>query len=430
MDRPEQESTSRRVVVVGLGYVGCVTAACLARLGHRVVGVDRDEFKVDCVRAGRAPFFEPGLAAIVSTTVASGRLSATTSLPDALAEAAVALICVGTPSDRSGNLGLEQLRRVSAEIGATLPSRRGPLVVAVRSTVFPGTCDDVVRPALGDSPLASIVCNPEFLREGAAVADFTDPSLLVVGGDSSASVDLVADLYASLDVEPAKVPLRTAEMIKYACNAFHALKISFANEIGTLAAELGVDGAEVMATLCRDTRLNISSAYLRPGFAFGGSCLPKDLRALVYRASRLDLELPLLEAILPANEEHVARATRAVLDLPGKRLGVFGLAFKEDTDDLRESPVVSLLETLIGKGVDLRIYDPQIRLEGIYGTNRQFILNAVSHIGRLMEDRLEGLLGWADQILITQKPSAEHADQIRRSGLPTLNVTQPWRERR
>ncbi|MGD0013337.1 MAG: nucleotide sugar dehydrogenase [Bryobacteraceae bacterium] len=411
------------VAVVGLGYVGCVSAACLAELGHRVVGVDRDELKVNAVLAGRAPFYEPGLQELVRTNVAAGRLSASARLPEALEQAGLALVCVGTPSERSGDLGLEQLRRVVAEIGECLPRRSQPLIVAIRSTVFPGTCEEVVAPALGDSTRAVVVSNPEFLREGAAVRDFMDPSLIVIGGSDAEAVRCVAALYAPLGVVPCLVSLRTAEMIKYACNAFHALKISFANEIGALSAELGIDAGEVMGTLCRDGRLNISPAYLQPGFAFGGSCLPKDLRALVYRAARLDLQLPLVESILPSNQAHLVRAIRGVLDLPAERIGVFGLAFKEDTDDLRESPVVALLEALIGKGRDLRVFDPQIRLDQIYGSNQRFILSAIPHVERLLDSRLEDTLAWAQHLVVAQKPAPVYAEQIRRSGLPVLDLT-------
>jgi GDP-mannose 6-dehydrogenase len=413
------------IVVVGLGYVGCVSAACLAELGHQVVGVDRDSFKVESVLAGRAPFFEPDLEDLVRRNVSAGRLSASVSLREGLERAEIALICVGTPSERNGNLGLDQLRRVAAEIGECLAARTQPLIVAVRSTVFPGTCEEVVAPALGNSERARVVSNPEFLREGAAVRDFMDPSLLVVGGADAAAVARVAGLYSRLAVEPCLVSLRTAEMIKYACNSFHALKIAFANEIAALGAELDIDAGEVMETLCRDTRLNVSPAYLKPGFAFGGSCLPKDLRALVHRAGRLDLKLPLVEAVLPSNHEHLARAVREVLDLGAKRIGIFGLAFKENTDDLRESPVVSLLETLIGKGRKLRVFDPQIRLDQIYGSNQSFILNAIPHIGALLDRRFEDTLGWAEHLVVAQKPAPQYVEQMRQSGLPVLDLTAP-----
>jgi GDP-mannose 6-dehydrogenase len=422
-DMTTSSNAPERVVVVGLGYVGCVSAACLAELGHGVIGVDLDKLKVDAVLGGHAPFFEPGLAELVRSNVAAGRLSASVSLSQALDEADIALMCVGTPSERNGNLGLEQLRRVAGEIGEHLRGRERPLIVAVRSTVFPGTCEQVVVPALGNPERAVVVANPEFLREGVAVRDFMEPSLVVVGGSDGEAVQRVASLYARLKVEPCLVSLRTAEMIKYACNAFHAVKIAFANEIGAISVELGIDAGEVMATLCRDERLNISPAYLKPGFAFGGSCLPKDLRALVYRAARLDLDLPLMQSILPSNHEHLARAMRDVLDLAAERIGIFGLAFKENTDDLRESPVVALLETLIGKGRSLRVFDPQIRLDQIYGSNQRFILNAIPHIGRLLDTRFEDTLAWAEHLVIAQKPSAECAEQIRRSGLPVLDLT-------
>jgi GDP-mannose 6-dehydrogenase len=412
----------QQVTVLGLGYVGCVTAACLAHIGHRVIGVDRDRFKVESVLTGRAPFFEPGLEELVGDAVDAGRLSASVSLPDALADADVALICVGTPSEKNGNLGLDQLRRVASEISETLPSRAKPLVVAVRSTVYPGTCEDVVYAALGRSPMVSVVSNPEFLREGAAVKDFMEPSLLVVGGSDPAAVHRVASLYAGLPVEPSIVALRTAELIKYACNAFHAVKIAFANEIGALAGELGIDGDEVMDTLCRDRVLNISRAYLKPGFAFGGSCLPKDLRALVYRAARLDLKLPLLENVLPANQAHLDRAIQLALDLPGERIGVFGLAFKENTDDLRESPVVLLLEALIGKGRKVRVYDPHIQLGGIYGSNERYIMNAIPHIGNLLDEKLDTMLSWADHVIVAQNPSAELLARLEASGKPLVDL--------
>jgi GDP-mannose 6-dehydrogenase len=315
---------------------------------------------------------------------------------------------------------------VIADIAAELPGRAQPLIVAIRSTVFPGTCEEVVEPALRGHAGVRVVSNPEFLREGLAVRDFLEPSLLVVGGSDAPAVRRVADLYASLPVEPCLVSLRTAEMIKYACNAFHAVKISFANEIGALSAHLGVEAAEVMDTLCQDLKLNISPAYLKPGFAFGGSCLPKDLRALVYRAARLDLKLPLLESALPSNEKHLARAIQTVLELPAQRIGVVGLAFKENTDDLRESPVVTMLEYLIGKGRLVRVFDPHIQLDSIYGSNRNFILNAIPHIGRLLDGSLEDLVRWADHLVITQKPGATTAARIRESGLPVLDLAGAW----
>src|SRR5580658_1664816 len=305
--QPSLSNEPSRVAVLGLGYVGCVTAACLAASGHHVCGADRDQHKVDSVRAGQAPFYEPGLEDLVKEGRASGRLTATTVTAEALEDADVALLCVGTPSERNGNLGLDQLRRATQDVAAACQARSKPLVVAVRSTVFPGTCEQVVMPLTSGIEAIRVVSNPEFLREGVAVKDFMEPALVVVGGNDSAAMQRVASLYAGLDVEPCLVALRTAEMIKYACNAFHAVKIAFANEIGALAARLDVDGLEAMNTLCQDRKLNVSAAYLKPGFAFGGSCLPKDLRALTYRAARLDLKLPLLDSVLTSNDEHLRR---------------------------------------------------------------------------------------------------------------------------
>ena len=413
-------SSPVNVAVVGLGYVGCVTAACLAHVGNTVFGVDRDAHKVRNILDGQAPFFEPGLEEIIRASVTSGLLRATTSLPEAIAEADVVLVCVGTPSQKNGNLDLDQLRRVVGEIAASLPSRHKPLVVAIRSTVFPGTCEEVVIPALGSS--VPVVSNPEFLREGVAVRDFMEPSLVVVGGENRAAVDRVARLYEPLGVPPCLVSLRTAEMIKYACNAFHAVKIAFANEIGALSARLGIEPGEVMSTLCADVKLNASAAYLKPGFAFGGSCLPKDLRGLVYRASRLDVRLPMLESVLPSNNAQLTRAVEAVMDLPARRIACLGLAFKENTDDLRESPVVSMLEQLIGKGRYVRVFDPHIQLETIYGSNKNYILATIPHIERLMESSLDRLLSWADYVVVGQKQSDAVVSRIENSGLPVLDL--------
>ncbi|HSW50296.1 MAG TPA: nucleotide sugar dehydrogenase [Bryobacteraceae bacterium] len=411
-----------RVAVLGLGYVGCVTAACLAELGHHVCGVDRDEHKVQSVLEHRAPFFEPGLEELIARNVSAGRLTAASETSLALRDAGIAVVCVGTPSERGGDASMAQLQRVCEQISVCRPPG-GRLIVAVRSTVFPGTCGGMVKQALGDQAGLSIVSNPEFLREGCAVEDFLQPSLIVVGSRDEDARARVAALYAGLNVGPCLVTLETAEMIKFVCNAFHAVKISFANEVGALCGRLGIPAREVMATLCEDTRLNLSPAYLKPGFAFGGSCLPKDLRALNYRAVRMELTLPLLGNVLASNEAHLHRALSAVLDLGSRRLGVFGLAFKENTDDLRESPAVTLVEQLIGKGRSLRIFDPHIRLDRIRGANRAYVLSAIPHIGQLLQDDLGSLLGWAEHLLILQKPSAGEAAQVAASGLPALDLT-------
>jgi GDP-mannose 6-dehydrogenase len=413
---------STRIAVFGLGYVGCVTGACLARLDHSVIGVDSDPYKVSRIQSGLAPFYEPGLDDIVREAVRTGHLSACVSADEALSTAEIAMICVGTPSERNGDLGLGQLQRVLNDVASCLERRNRPLIVAIRSTVFPGTCEHVVLPAFSRHPGVSVVSNPEFLRQGCALHDFMEPPLIVAGALDREPARRVADLYSALDVKPYLVSLRSAEMIKYACNAFHAVKIAFSNEIGALCEQVEVDSQALMELLCQDRKLNISPAYLKPGFAFGGSCLAKDLRALTYRGLRLDLKLPLLESVIASNAIHLDRAVVSVLDLTG-RIGVFGLAFKKNTDDLRESPVVALLERLIGKGRDVRVYDPHIRMDSIYGTNREFVLKTIPHIGALLEADLGKFLSWADHLVVTQKPDATIARCIAESNRPVLDVT-------
>lgn len=415
--------SKRNVIVMGLGYVGCVSSACLAEIGHEVLGVDRDIHKVEAIRKTESPFYEHGLTSLIQRNVAQGRLKAGALDEKALDAADVVMLCVGTPSQANGNIDLNHLRRVCDDISALLRPRKKRLIIAVRSTVFPGTCESLLETVFAHRDDVDIVSNPEFLREGTAVKDFMEPSLLVVGGNTDEAAHSVADLYANLPGEVSIVSLRTAEMIKYACNAFHAVKIGFANEIGSLASSLGVNPEQVMATMCRDTKLNISPAYLKPGFAFGGSCLPKDLRALTFRASRLDLKLPLLESVLPSNDEHLRRSIREVLELSGKRIGIFGLAFKEGTDDLRESPVITIIEHLIGKGRDLRIFDPHIQLEDIYGSNLSFVVSALPHVGRLLVKSIDNLLSSSDALVIAQKPPAAALEQLTASGLPILDLT-------
>ena len=420
----ERVEAKPHVAVLGLGYVGCVSAACLAQMGNKVTGIENILHKVDAINNGDTPFFEPGLRELVYANVAAGRLQATTDL-SAIDEADIALVCVGTPSAANGNLGLDQLSRLVEEIALQTQRRSKQLVVAIRSTVFPGTCEEIVIPAFASNPGVRVVSNPEFLREGTAISDFMNPSLIVVGGEDRESVDRVALLYKTLPKEVSKVRLRTAEMIKYACNAFHAIKISFANEVGSLSARLGLDSAEVMSTVCADTSLNISPTYLKPGFAFGGSCLPKDLRALSFRANRMDLRVPLLDSALPSNREHLARAVDSVLEIPHCRLGVIGLAFKESTDDLRESPVVAMLETLIGKGRDVRVFDPQIRLDAIYGSNKHFLIRQIPHIGRLLDSTINETLEWAEHLVVAQHLSPELAERVCQSGLQITNLVDP-----
>jgi GDP-mannose 6-dehydrogenase len=413
---------SHTVAVFGLGYVGSVTAACLAHLGHRVIGIDKDEIKINSILAGKAPFYEPGLEEIIQQSVAAGRLTASRSAGQALEKSDIALICVGTPSAPNGNLGLDQLERVFTELRQHLLSRERPLIIAVRSTVFPGTVEELALELAEFGSRVSFVSNPEFLREGSAVKDFMEPSLVVVGGADHDTVRTVAGLYAPLGAEVSCVSLRTAEMIKYCCNAFHALKIAFANEVGALAVKLSVSPEEVMETLCGDVKLNTSAAYLKPGFAFGGSCLPKDLRALTYRALRMDLKLPLLESILPSNDRHIERAVQEILAMPARRIGIFGLAFKENTDDLRESPIIAAVEQLIGKGKEVRIFDPHIQLESIYGSNRNYLVNSLPHIGRLLVKDLSEMLGWSECLVLAQKPAREIARSIAETRKPLVDL--------
>ena len=418
MNSPVQHT----VAVFGLGYVGSVTAACLAHLGHSVIGVDKDDIKINSILAAHAPFYEPGLEELIREGVGSGRLTATKDAQGALEKADIAMLCVGTPSAPNGNLGLDQLERVFVELRHHLATRQKPLIVAVRSTVFPGTVEELSADLVPAFPQASFVSNPEFLREGTAVRDFMEPSLVVVGGNERAAVDAVAELYAPLGMEVSCVSLRTAEMIKYCCNAFHALKIAFANEVGALASRLLVSPEEVMQTLCRDVKLNVSAAYLKPGFAFGGSCLPKDLRALTYRALRMDLKLPLLESVLSSNERHLERGIQDILSTNAGRIGIFGLAFKENTDDLRESPIITAIEQLIGKGKDVRIYDPHIDLDSIYGSNRSYLVNSLPHISRVMSRELGEMLEWAECVVIAQKPAADAARAIVNTRKPVIDL--------
>jgi GDP-mannose 6-dehydrogenase len=379
-----------RVAVFGLGYVGSVTAACLASHGHQVVGVDVNKQKVASLQRGEPPVLEPGLTELIEASLANGNLSATEDSRQAVAQSDVSLICVGTPSAANGSLGTDALERVVATIGEILPTLGQRHTVVVRSTVLPGTTERLVIPLLEEhSKLRAgtdfgVAVNPEFLREGSSVQDFNDPSRTLVGELEPESGAAVLALYESLPGQRFRVPVRTAEMAKYVDNAFHAVKVAFANEIGNVCRGAGIDSHEVMEVFKADTKLNISTAYLTPGFAFGGSCLPKDLRALVYAARRMDVELPLLESVLESNEFQVRRAVELVQASGVRRVGVFGLAFKPGTDDLRESPLVELSERLLGKGFELKIFDPQISPLRLVGSNRAYIDEHIPHLSRLL----------------------------------------------
>ncbi len=410
-----------QVAVFGLGYVGSVSAACLAQLGHRVYGIDPDTYKVECLNKGEAPFHEPGLEELLAAAVTAGRLEAHSSVGELLSSVDVAMICVGTPSAPDGSLDLTHLRRVCSQIAAA--PRPAFLTVAIRSTVFPGVSEMLHNDVFACDPAIAVVSNPEFLREGCAVSDFMQPSLIVAGGDAPQAVRAVASLYEALPRPVEIVSVRAAEMIKYACNAFHAVKIAFANEIGSLSRQNGIDGAEVMQVLCRDVKLNASAAYLRPGFAFGGSCLPKDLRALNFRAAQSGVRLPLLGNVLNSNAEHLARLAAWARQIPASRLGVFGLAFKENTDDLRESPIVQFVESLLDDGRALRIHDVHLDLRRIYGANQRFLLERLPHIGRLMVSDFDEWLAWPEAFVLAQKPDPDTRQRILAAAKPVLDLT-------
>lgn len=394
------------VSVFGLGYVGCVTAACLADRGFGIVGVDVAESKVALLNAGQATIVEEGIADLVRRGHAAGRLRATTSVADAVASTDVSLICVGTPSLPNGNLNLEYVERVSAQIGEALAGKATRHTVVVRSTVFPGTTASLVRPALerasGKRAGADfgLSMNPEFLREGSSIRDFYAPPFTIVGADDDETAARVSALYAGIDAPLHVVGTGVAEMLKYACNAFHGLKVGFANEIGNICKALGVDSHEVMRLFVQDTKLNVSKAYLMPGFAFGGSCLPKDLRAITYRARQLDVATPILQATLASNEEQIRRAFTLVMASGHRRVGVLGLAFKEGTDDLRESPMVTLVEQLIGKGIDVAIYDREVSHARLIGSNKDFIEREIPHVWSLFRSTVAEVLAHGETVII------------------------------
>jgi GDP-mannose 6-dehydrogenase len=410
-----------RISVLGLGYVGAVVAGCLARAGHRVTGVDRETGKVELLNSGRSPIIERDIAEIIAHEVAAGRLSATTDVTAAVRDSDLILICVGTTSRGNGDIELRHVRRVCEQVGSALRTHEGAPAVVVRSTVLPGTMRTLVIPTLEASSgrIAGTdfgVCmNPEFLREGSAVYDYLNPPKSVIGELNRASGELLASLYAPLPAPLIRTDIETAEMVKYADNAWHALKVGFANEIGNLCKALEVDSHRVMDIFCRDTKLNLSACYLKPGFAFGGSCLPKDLRALLYKAQSLDVALPILAAVLPSNELQIERAVRTIIEHGSRRVGILGFSFKPDTDDLRSSPVVELIERLLGKGYELRVYDGNVRLAGIHGANRAYLLERIPHISRLMAASIDEVLEHADTVVIGNA-AAEFRDVPRRLG--------------
>ena len=395
-----------RLSVFGLGYVGCVSAACFADDGNDVIGVDVNPTKVEIINAGKTPIIEEGINELIGKVVAEGRLHATTDSTRAVHDSDLSLICVGTPSNQNGSLHLRHVEQVCREIGAALKTKAQRHIVVIRSTMLPGTVQNTVIPALEETSGKKagtdfgICINPEFLREGSSLKDFHNPPFTLIGADDEETIEAVRSLYASINAPVFVTSLKTAEMVKYVCNCFHALKVTFANEVGNICKALEIDSHEVMHVFCQDTKLNLSPYYLKPGFAFGGSCLPKDLRAINYKAKELDVEVPVLSAILPSNRLQVERAVEMVRQSGKSRVGVLGFSFKAGTDDLRESPMVTLIETLIGKGFELAIYDRDVSLARLVGANKEYIEREIPHISKLMRDTIDAVLADSEIIII------------------------------
>jgi GDP-mannose 6-dehydrogenase len=398
-----------RLSVFGIGYVGCVSAACFAKAGHNVVGVDVNSIKVGIINSGKSPIVEEGVSELIAAMVAAGRLSATTNSSETIMNSDASLVCVGTPSNANGSLDLNHVKHVCEEIGAALKGKGERHTIVIRSTMLPGTIESLVVPTLEQTSgkhagLDFGVCiNPEFLREGSSLKDFYAPPFTLIGTDEEETANLVRALYSDIDAPLFVTSLKTAEMVKYACNCFHALKVSFANEVGNICKAVGIDSHEVMKVFTQDTKLNLSPYYLTPGFAFGGSCLPKDLRAINYKAKQLDVEVPVLSSILPSNRLQIERAVDMVLRTGKKRVGVLGFSFKAGTDDLRESPMVTLIETLIGKGLQLALYDRDVSLAKLFGANKQYIEREIPHISQLMRGSVAEVVNDSEVLVIGNK---------------------------
>ena len=415
-----------KISVFGLGYVGCVSAACFAEEGNSVIGVDVNPTKVEIINDGKSPIIEEGINELIAKVVKTSRLSATTDSARAVNESDISLVCVGTPSNQNGSLHLRHVEQVCREIGAAMKTKAQRHIVVIRSTMLPGTVQNVVVPALEETSGKKAVTdfgiciNPEFLREGSSLKDFYSPPFTLIGADDEQTVAALRSLYEKINAPVYATSLKTAEMVKYVCNCFHALKVSFANEIGNLCKALQIDSHEVMDVFCQDTKLNLSPYYLKPGFAFGGSCLPKDLRAINYKAKELDVEVPVLSAILPSNRLQIERAVEMVTQAGTKRVGVLGFSFKAGTDDLRESPMVTLIETLIGKGFELAIYDRDVSLARLVGANKEYIEREIPHISKLMRGGVDGVLADSDVIIIGNR--AEEFRGVRERLRPNQQV--------
>ena len=422
--------------VFGLGYVGCVSAACFAKAGWHVIGVDVNDAKVDMINRGTSPVVEAGVVDLVREVVADGRLRATTDPGKAVSAAAISLICVGTPSRPNGALDTTYVARVCEDIGRALRERHERHIVVVRSTVMPGTTATVVTPILERAAQRKVgdglaVCvNPEFLREGTSLQDFYHPAFTLIGSDDRSVACEVAELYGTIDAPLHIIDTKAAEIVKYACNAFHGLKVAFANEIGTICRAMNIDGREVMRVFCEDRKLNVSPYYLKPGFAFGGSCLPKDLRALVHQARQLDVEAPVLAAVLQSNRQQIERAVDMVLRTGKRRVGLLGLSFKPGTDDLRESPLVTLAETLLGKGMQLAIYDPDVSGARVMGANRAYIEREIPHIWSLMRESVRDVVQHAETIVIGNKlDEYRQVETLRQDGQVVIDLVRMFDKR-
>jgi GDP-mannose 6-dehydrogenase len=415
-----------KISIFGLGYVGAVSLACLARDGHSVVGVDIDPAKLDLIRAGKTPVVEEGMVELMERVVSSGRVSVTTDVLRAVRETELSLICVGTPSAANGSQDQSAMVKLAHDLGRAMREKATGHVFVFRSTLVPGTVEDVLRPimeresGMRDGEHFHVCFQPEFLREGTSIRDYDRPPYTIVGANAQPPLDMLRDLFGHLECEFHATSVRAAEMVKYSCNNFHALKITFANETARLCEALGVDPFEVMDLVCKDRQLNISTAYLKPGFAFGGSCLPKDLRATMYMAKSSDLELPVHSSIIQSNRAHIEHAIAKVLSSGKRRIGLIGLSFKTGTDDLRESPLVVLAEHFIGKGLTLQVYDPEVHLSRLLGANRRFIEQHVPHIGSLLSNDIEQVIaqsellvvGMSDRRVLQVLEQSVRADQI------------------
>jgi GDP-mannose 6-dehydrogenase len=418
-----------KIIVWGLGYVGTVSAACLAQLGHEVIGVEPHKAKVDAINSGRSPIREPNLDKLVSEGVASGRLKATQDGGSAVPSADVSLICVGTPSAADGGQNLTYLRNVALEIGNGLKQAKAYHVVVVRSTLFPGTTRNTLVPLLEErSGLRAgtdfgIASNPEFMRETSAIGDFFNPPYTVIGELDARSGDVVRQVYQGLQAQIFRVALEEAEVLKMTNNAFHAVKVGFANEIGRVCARLGIDSHVVMGMVCADTKLNISPAYLKPGFAIGGSCLPKDLRSLTLTARRLGVELPILEGILPSNRLQIEEARIKVHELNVQRVGVLGLSFKAGTDDLRESPIVDLIRSLWQDGIDTLVCDPDINLDTMLGSNREYLERQLPQIEDILRSDIAATVRQCQAVVVNQnRPEFRAALQGMDGGIAVIDL--------